>query len=62
MGLTIHQIKPSMTRMVQLVKPRKAARPRGRHSSGDWRQTTKTIGSKAKEGNKDVQAMGGASF
>ena len=62
LGLTIHQIRPSPIRMVQLVKPRKAAHPRGKHSSEDWRQTTKAIRSKAEEGSKNVQAMGGGTF
>ena len=49
LGLAIHQIKPSTIRIVQSVKPRKAARPRIRHSSGDLRQITKVIGLKVEK-------------
>ena len=49
LGIAIHQIRPSTIRIVQSVKPRKAARPRIRHSSGDLRQITKVIGLKVKK-------------
>ena len=61
-GPTINQIKPNLFRMAQLEEPRRATCPRVKYSSRDWRQTTKAIRLRAKQGRRDVQAREGGSF
>ena len=63
LGPTIYQIRPSMIRIVQLVKSRKAVHPRSIHSLGDLGQITKAdIRLKAEEGSSGVQEREGGSF
>ena len=55
LGPTIHQIRLSIVRVVQLGKLRREACQRSRYSSGDWRQTIEAIRLRADEGSSGVQ-------
>ena len=49
-------------KIAQSVKLRKVVHPRSRHSSRDWRQTTKAIRLKAEEGSSGIEAREGGNF
>jgi len=56
LGPTIHQIRLSIVRVVQLGKLRREACQRSRYSLGDWRrQTIEAIRLRAEEGSSGMQ-------